>query len=300
MTAVLKIEALAKRFGDVVAVDGITFEVDQGQVYGFLGPNGAGKTTTIGMALGLIHPSAGTVTIFGQPITPARNRALDRVGSLVGSGAAVVPFFSARRNVAAVAALHGVSPQGRVAEVLAQVGLTEAGDRRAGDLSTGMKQRLGLAMALVHHPELLILDEPTSGMDPAGMRDVRNLLRDVARQGVTVFLSSHMLHEVQQTCDRVAVLNKGQIVAEGAVEEMLNTSDVTRVRVADARGAAECLRTLPGAREVAEDGKWVTVAGVESEAAVAHLVQHGFVPAEVTTPRNDLEDLYMRLTQDAE
>ena len=205
METVLRTEGLEKRFGPVRAVDGVSLAVERGEVFGFLGPNGAGKTTTIGMVLGLIHPTAGEVFLFGEPLTPARPGVLRRVGALVGATAALVPYLSARGNLHLVARLQGAKAAARIDEVLDLVGLREAADRKAGDFSTGMKQRLGLAMALLHQPDLLILDEPTNGMDPAGMREVRNMLRALADGGTTVFLSSHLLHEIQQS--RGAVLN---------------------------------------------------------------------------------------------
>ncbi|NLD74331.1 MAG: ABC transporter ATP-binding protein [Chloroflexi bacterium] len=299
METVLRTEGLEKRFGPVRAVDGVSLAVERGEVFGFLGPNGAGKTTTIGMVLGLIHPTAGEVFLFGEPLTPARPGVLRRVGALVGATAALVPYLSARGNLRLVARLQGAKAAARIDEVLDLVGLREAADRKAGDFSTGMKQRLGLAMALLHQPDLLILDEPTNGMDPAGMREVRNMLRALADGGTTVFLSSHLLHEIQQSCDRVAVLNKGRVVAEGRVDELLDAGAVVKVRVADTQEAADCLRRLAGVQGVEPNGKWVTVTGRTSEDVVAHLVGHGIVPAEVTTPHDDLEDLYMRLTQEA-
>ncbi len=299
METVLRTEGLQKHFGPVRAVNGVSLAVERGEVFGFLGPNGAGKTTTIGMILGLIYPTAGEVFLFGEPLTPSHTRPLRRVGALVGASAALVPYLSARRNLRLVAELQGRDAAARIDEVLDTVGLADAADRKAGDYSTGMKQRLGLAMALLHRPDLLILDEPTNGMDPAGMREVRNLLRTLAEGGTTVFLSSHLLHEIQQSCDRVAVLNKGVIVAQGRVDELLDAGAVVKVRVADTQQAAACLRTLAGVQGVEPNGKWVTVSGRSSEDVVAHLVGHGIVPAEVTTPQNDLEDLYMRLTQEA-
>jgi ABC-2 type transport system ATP-binding protein len=299
METVLRTEGLHKHFGAVRAVNGVSLAVERGEVFGFLGPNGAGKTTTIGMILGLIHPTAGEVFLFGEPLTPSHTRPLRRVGALVGASAALVPYLSARRNLRLVAELQGGDAAARIDEVLDTVGLADAADRKAGDFSTGMKQRLGLAMALLHRPDLLILDEPTNGMDPAGMREVRNLLRTLAEGGTTVFLSSHLLHEIQQSCDRVAVLNKGVVVAQGRVDELLDAGSVVKVRVSDTQQAAACLRELAGVQGVEPNGKWVTVSGRSSEDVVAHLVGHGIVPAEVTTSQNDLEDLYMRLTQEA-
>ncbi|MGI6206574.1 MAG: ABC transporter ATP-binding protein [Anaerolineae bacterium] len=298
-TSVLDIRELRKTFGPLKAVDGISLSVQPAEVFGFLGPNGAGKTTTIGMLLGLIHPTAGEIRLFGERVSPSRTRALSRVGALVGSPA-IVPYLSARRNLELLARLHPGVTDERIAEVLAQVGLSGAADRAAGRYSTGMKQRLGLAMALLHRPELLILDEPTNGMDPAGMRDVRTLLRQLASEGMTVFLSSHLLHEVEQVCDRVAVLNRGRVVAQGSVEDLMNSQEVVKVQVTAPEPAAQALRTLPGVSAVQGNGRYVQVSGVPAESVVRHLTAHGIVPAEVTTSRPDLESLFLDLTQQSD
>jgi len=171
---ILQVENLKKHFGKVKAVDGITLSVPKGQVFGFLGPNGSGKTTTIGMILGLIHPTYGMVNLFGSPVSPSQPKSLRKVGALVGSPS-LVPYLSARQNLELIARLYSELNAARISQILDIVGLTEAADRKSGTFSTGMKQRLGLGMALVHRPELLILDEPTNGMDPSGMHEIRNL-----------------------------------------------------------------------------------------------------------------------------
>jgi ABC-type multidrug transport system ATPase subunit len=222
---VLLTRHLQKRFGPVRAVEDVSLVVRRGEVFGFLGPNGAGKTTTIGMILGLVHPSGGEVELLGQPVTPARNDVLRRVGAMVGSPA-VMPSFPARRNLECLARLHPGLPAGRVEEVLAETGLASEASRRAGAFSTGMKQRLGLAMALLGRPELLILDEPANGLDPAGIRWLRERLRALAADGVTVFLSSHQLHEVEMICGRAAVVHHGRIVAQGTMAELRRGSDL--------------------------------------------------------------------------
>ncbi len=296
----VSIRNLQKHFGPVRAVDGVSLDVHPGEVFGFLGPNGAGKTTTIGMLLGLIHPTNGSIEVLGEPVTPSRTGALDGVGALVGASAALVPYLTARDNLRLVAKLHPHVTEERIDEVLKLVKLEEAADRRAGQFSTGMKQRLGLAMALVHRPALLILDEPTNGMDPTGMREVRNLLRSLAAEGVTVLLSSHLLHEVEQVCDRVAVMNRGRVIAQGEVDELLGGQASVKVRVPDTRAAAQVLAALPGVQEVTPNGAYVTVKGVESERVVEHLVAAGIIPTEVTTARHDLEDIFITLTQESE
>lgn len=295
---ILQTNELMKYFGAVHAVDGVSLAVKRGEVFGFLGPNGAGKTTTIGMVLGLLHPTAGEIRLFDQPLRPEHNAALRRVGALVGAPS-LVPYLSARDNLALLARLHPGTPESRIGEILEQVGLSAAARRKAGKFSSGMKQRLGLAMALLHKPELLILDEPTNGMDPAGMREIRILLRSLVEQGVTVFLSSHLLHEVEQVCDRVAVLNKGKVIAQGVVNELLGQKQVVRVRVSSPAEAAAALGRLPGAVDIQPNGAYVTVSGVASQEVVAHLVANHIIPSEISTGQNDLESLFLELTQES-
>lgn len=291
---ILQIDQLEKHFGKVKAVDGVSLTVMSGQVYGFLGPNGSGKTTTIGLILGLLHPTAGKVFLFGAPISPSRTRPLRRVGALV-SAPAIVPYLSARQNLELLVHLSPELPPGRVDEVLEIVNLNEAADRRTGQFSTGMKQRLGIAMALLHEPELLILDEPTNGMDPAGMREIRVLLGQLAEQEVTIFISSHLLHEVEQICDQVAVLKKGKVVAEGYVKDLLGEQTIVRVRVNCPNTAARCLHTLSGVTDAKPNGAYITVSGVSSQEVVAHLTSNGIIPSEVSTGRPDLESIFLEL-----
>ena len=218
---VIRLHNLHKHFGAVRAVNGLNLDVAAGECFGFLGPNGAGKTTTISMMLGLLWPTSGQVTLLGQNVTPQHTAVLRDVGALVGAPG-FYPYLSGRENLRLLARLYPDVDDRRVDEVLAQVGLEAAAARRkVKGYSTGMKQRLGLAAALIHRPRLVILDEPTSGLDPIGMAEMRRLLRELADQGITVFLSSHLLHEVEQTCDRVAILNRGQLVALGPVSDLL-------------------------------------------------------------------------------
>jgi ABC-2 type transport system ATP-binding protein len=295
---ILRTEHLKKHFGTLQAVKDLSLEVRRGEVFGFLGPNGAGKTTAIGMMLGLLYPTGGTVEIFGQPVTPQRTSALRKVGALVGATPALFPFLSARKNVELVARMNPeITPQA-VDEVLALVNLEQEANRKAGRFSTGMKQRLGLAIALIHKPDLLILDEPTNGMDPAGMREVRTLLRSLADAGTTVFVSSHLLHEIEQICDRVAVLKKGMLVAQGSVKELLSEDrgSVVRVRVDSPSQAATALASLSGVSAVEPNGAYVTITGPSSQQVVRHLTSQGIIPIEVTTSQGDLESLFMELT----
>jgi len=220
---VIRLRHLTKDYGSLRAVDDLNLEVYSGECFGFLGPNGAGKTTTIGMMLGLVHPTAGSVEILGQPVTPGRTEALRKVGALVGTPG-FYPYLSARQHLRLLARMYDQVTSTRVDDVLTLVGLAADADRPVGTYSTGMKQRLGLAAALLHEPPLLILDEPTNGLDPLGMAEIRVLLRRLVDQGTTVFLSSHLLHEVEQICDRVAILHQGRLLALGAVSELLQES----------------------------------------------------------------------------
>ncbi len=220
MGVVLETHELTKRFGDLVAVDHVNLRVEEGELFGFLGPNGAGKTTTISMMAGLLHPTEGRIFIFGKEISPKQTAGLREVGILLPTPG-FFPYLSGRENLRLLLRLYPDVDDQRVEEVLALVGLKDAAHRRVKGYSTGMKQRLGLAAALLHRPRLLILDEPTSGLDPIGMKEIREFLRRLADEGTTIFLSSHLLHEVEQICDRVAILNHGRILAEGHVQELL-------------------------------------------------------------------------------
>jgi ABC-2 type transport system ATP-binding protein len=292
---ILETRNLKKYFGAVHAVEDVSLSVKQGEVFGFLGPNGAGKTTSISVILSLLHATSGEVRVLGEPVTPTSNKVLGRVGALVGAPA-LAPYLTARQNLELLARLHPQVKPARIEYVLEMVNLKEAANRKAGSFSTGMKQRLGLAVALLHQPELLILDEPTNGMDPAGMREVRQLLRDLAAQGTTVFLSSHLLFEIEQVCDRVAVLNKGRVVASGEVQNLIGGKGQVKVRVASLPQAAEVLARLEGVTEVKPNGTYLYISGVESTKIVTHLVAHNLVPSEVILVKNDLETLFLELT----
>ncbi len=294
---VLETKDLSKTYGKLRAVDTVNIAAYEGEVFGFLGPNGSGKTTTLGMALGLVHPTAGAVCIFGKRVTPDHVSALRDVGALLGAPA-FVPYLSAWDNLDLLRRLCPGVDRKRIADVLKLVGLAEVAGRKVGKFSTGMRQRMGLAMALLHRPRFVILDEPTNGLDPAGMREVRQLLRALIDGGTTVLLSSHLLNEVQQVCDRIAVLNKGRVVAQGRVEELLNSGKpAVRLTVHDAIAATEVLRALPGVEQVQCDGdSSLIVIGATSQEVMNHLLQQHVIPSEITAQKNDLESLFMDVT----
>ena len=293
---ILQTTNLTKIFGKHKAVDAVNITAYEGEVFGFLGPNGAGKTTTLGMTLGLVHPTAGEITVLGELVTPNHTRALKDVGALLGAPA-FVPYLSAWDNVELVSRLSPGVDRKRLGEVLELVGLTDTARKKVSKFSTGMKQRVGLAMALVHRPRFVILDEPTNGLDPAGMREIRQLIRSLAENGTSVLLSSHLLNEVQQVCDRIAVLNKGRVVAQGRVNDLLNGSRPTvRVSVPVPTDAARILQSLPGVENVQADGNSLIVTGVESPAIMACLLQNNIIPTEITNQKSSLEALFMDVT----
>lgn len=292
---VLETKNLTKTFGASKAVDSVNITAYEGEVFGFLGPNGAGKTTTLGMTLGLVHPTSGEARVLGQRVTPDHTAALKNVGALLGAPA-FVPYLSARKNVELVSRLTPGVSRKRIAEVLEMVGLGKVGRKRVSRFSTGMKQRVGLAMALVHRPRFVILDEPTSGLDPAGMREIRQLLRSLAENGTSVLLSSHLLNEVQQICDRIAIINHGRIVAQGRVDELLNGQKPgVRVTVSDVESAVRALEALANV-SVQTNGSSLTISGADSQTVMNHLLQNHIIPTEVAVQKNDLEALFMDVT----
>ncbi len=293
---VLETKNLTKAYGRLKVVDSVNITAYEGEVFGFLGPNGAGKTTTLGMMLGLVHPSDGEVYLLGERVTPNHVHALKQVGALLGAPA-FVPYLSAWDNLDLLARLSPDVDKKRITETLERVGLAEVAHRKVGKFSTGMKQRVGLAMALLHRPRFVILDEPTNGLDPAGMREIRQLLRSLAETGTTVLLSSHLLNEVQQVCDRIAVLNKAHVVAHGLVTDLLNAQKpAVRVTVSDTSAAVQAFETLAGIENLQTSGNTITVMGVTSQAVMNHLLQNHIIPTEITAHKHDLESLFMDVT----
>jgi ABC-2 type transport system ATP-binding protein len=304
----LSTRGLSKTYGQQTVVDGLDLTVERGELYGFLGPNGAGKTTTIRMALGLIRPSGGEVDVLDAPVfSPGGRRALERVGALVEEPG-FYRFLSGRRNleVFARAGGHGDGTDVRLArldEVLAMVDLTDAAGKRVRAYSQGMRQRLGIAAALLGKPDVLILDEPTNGLDPQGMREIRQLLRRLADDGTTVFVSSHLLVEVEAMCDRVGVLAHGKLLAEGPPGTLRGFADHTRIEVDDVARAFTVVSSIDGV-ELLEDGARsgagvvrVRLNGATTAAVNAALVSAGVAVSALTPERSSLEDVFIALVE---
>lgn len=275
----------------VVAVDGLDLRVERGTVHGFLGPNGAGKTSTLRMLVGLTRPDRGGIRLLGGEVT---GKTLTRVGAVVEQPA-FSPDLSARKNLLLLAGLGGV-PRDRVDTVLYRVGLTEDRRERVGEYSLGMQQRLGVAAALLKDPELLILDEPSNGLDPAGIIEMRDLIRSLGSDGVTVLLSSHILAEVQQVCSAVTIIGEGKVLADGRVADLLGESATrTRVEVADLDAATARLTAAGFA--VAREGRHLYVEGHERPEEITRvLAESGQYVRELSAVRPDLEAYYLRLT----
>ncbi|MBV9228160.1 MAG: ABC transporter ATP-binding protein [Chloroflexi bacterium] len=295
---VLRTLNLSKNYGKRLAVDNLNLEVRRGEIFGFLGPNGAGKTTTIRMALGLIAPTAGRVEILGQDIATHRAHVLPHVGALVETPALYL-YMSGRDNLRAVGSVLGGVPEQRIDAVLDLVGLAIRQKDRVRTYSLGMKQRLGVAMALLQDPDVLILDEPANGLDPAGIVEMRDLMHRLAAEGKTVFISSHLLSEVQQICTRVAIINLGKLVTESTIEELLSGHGAYTVKVERAEAAQALVQKQPWGKDAHLDysGALVTAApeGRGRELNL-FLVNAGFVPDTITQATQDLEQVFLSLT----
>ncbi len=301
--APIEVRGLCKRYGELVAVDDVDLTVEAGDVFGYLGPNGAGKTTSLRMMLGLIAPSAGSVRLFGRD-PQASVKALRGVAGFV-EAPTFYPYLNGRVNLDLLAALDGDGAKGRIEEALEIVGLSHRAKDKVGTYSHGMRQRLGIAAALLREPRLLLLDEPATGLDPGGMRDMRDLIRNLSGQGMTVLLSSHLLTEVEELCNRVAIVREGRVAYQGSLEELrrqagggylLRTTDDDRARaVAQAQAGIGDVQAAPAA------GLTFSAEGDGAIAALSlALAESGALILELSSRQATLEDLFFRLTEGEE
>jgi ABC-2 type transport system ATP-binding protein len=290
---------LCRYFGNLTAVDNLALRVPPGSIYGFLGPNGAGKTTTIRMLLGLIRPNAGEIALFGMNLRDNRRACLHAVGALVETPS-LYPHLTGRQNLEVTRRLIG-APTSRIDRGLAMVGLTDAADRRTKFYSTGMKQRLSLALALLQEPRLLILDEPTNGLDPAGIREIRALILELAREhNITVFLSSHLLAEVQQVATHIGILQQGKLRFQGTLDELQAQMDNQVVLSVDQPELAQHLLNAAGwhAQWNGNGHIWTSVNGVSDAAMInAQLVRNGINVYHLNLEQPTLEDIFLNLTE---
>jgi ABC-2 type transport system ATP-binding protein len=294
----IEARGLVKRYGEIVAVDHVDLTVERGDVFGYLGPNGAGKTTSLRMLLGLIRPTEGSARLFGRDPLEVGARALDGVAGFV-EGPRFYPYLSGRKNLRLLGDLDGGTPASHIEEVLEVVELRERAKDRVGGYSHGMRQRLGIAASLLRDPKLLLLDEPTTGLDPAGMRDMRDLVKRLAADGITILLSSHILAEVEDLCNRVAIIRRGSIIYEGRLDELLQSAaGGYRLRSPDVERAQLLLGAQPGIESlVASDGHLRFQADDAAlAAATIALGRAGIGITELAPQTTSLEELFLVMT----
>jgi ABC-2 type transport system ATP-binding protein len=289
---VLETKDLTKRYGDRVAVDTVTMTVRRGEVYGFLGPNGAGKTTTLRMSLGLVHPTSGSASVLGRPAGDAGTVA--RIGALI-EGPGFYPYLSGRANLQVLARYRGL-PDTVADEALERVDLGDRGGDRFKNYSLGMKQRLGVAAALMGDPELIVLDEPTNGLDPGGMADMRALILDLARDGQTVLLSSHLLAEVEEICDRVGVISRGRLLEESTVADLRGGRRL-RIVATPLEGALAVGMRFTENAELDGDAVLLDVPDERTPEVVRALVGDGLDVSEAVVTERTLEEVFFEMTR---
>ena len=296
---VIQTDRLTKRYGDILAVDELSIQVRRGHVYGLLGPNGSGKTTTMGMLLGLLTPTSGAFTLFGD--SDNLESSLRRIGAVVETPA-FYPYLSGRRNLAY---FQGISQRGTPNEIdrlLDKVGLADRAGSKFNTYSMGMKQRLGLAYSLLGDPDLVILDEPTNGLDPEGMLEVRELIRSLGDGNRTVLLSSHLLNEVEQVCDSVTILSKGKLIAQGSVSELIHSvgREQVRMKTTDNAKARTVLATLDWVEEITDDeDSLIVTAPLDRTAELSAALGREEVYVVETAPiQISLEDYFLQVTGD--
>lgn len=298
---ILEVNNLTKTFGSLVAVDNLSFFVREGEVLGFLGPNGSGKSTTVGMILGLIRPTQGTVRIAGEELVANPALVSQHIGAII-ENPAFYPFMSGRDNLLAHAYAAGNVSTARVDELLSLVNLSERARHKFKTYSLGMKQRLGIASTLITNPGLVILDEPTNGLDPAGQREIRAIIPRLADEGHGVLLASHMLHEVEQVSTRVAIVRRGKLITEGGVDDLLRRGGYIEIAVDgyDLEQTMRVLRALPPVEQVTEErGKLIVVAPEEAGGTINRALAEAGIFANAIAPRRStLEDLFLEMTED--
>ena len=294
---ILRTVGLTKRYGRLMALADLDLEVPRGQVYGFLGPNGAGKTTAISLILGLIAPSGGHAEMFGLDTRTHLSEALRRTGAIL-EGPSFYPHLSGRDNLRVWGALSGDIHGRRLDEVLELVGLQARGRDKVGTYSLGMKQRLGLAAALLHNPDLLVLDEPTNGLDPAGMREFRQLIKGLGQMGKTVFVSSHLLNEVELMCDHVGIVKGGRLLTQGSVATLLGRGRALEMQVTDPEKAVQVLESLDWVEGVKrQDDRLVVDAPSQRAAELSRaLAEHQIYLSELRPRDSSLEEFFLEVT----
>jgi len=296
---VVRTEHLTKHYGKLVAVDDLNLEVHRGQVFGFLGPNGAGKSTTMSMILGLIAPTSGNIEIFGLSVKSNLADILGKVGAVMESPG-FYPYLSGWDNLRVFARISCNVTDNRIKEVLELVDLADRAQDKFSGYSQGMKQRLAIACALLHDPEFIIFDEPTSGLDPAGMKEVRELIIKLGQEGKTMFLNSHLLHEVELVCDHVAIIKKGKVIASGAPNDLIKHGDTLQIRVTDTDKAVAILNEEDWVSSITREGDLLILKTPTKGATdiSALLAKNGVFVSEMKAREDSLESIFLELTEE--
>jgi len=294
---VLRTSGLSKSFGKLQAVKNLNIELRRGEVFGFLGPNGAGKSTTVGMILGLIAPTAGSIELFGEKQNGNRWAALRRIGAIVEEPA-FYPYLSGWDNLQLLADSIGGIPKTKITDVLERVKLLDRSGDAYGHYSMGMKQRLGIASTLLRDPELIILDEPTNGLDPAGTKEIRDLIPQLAHECRAIMLCSHLLHEVELVCDRVAIIKQGEVIANSSVKDLLSRGNLLQVRVANLQHAKDALGGIPWVKSVKIEDNYLLVDTPRDSGSNINraLTEKGIYASEIVNRATSLESVFLQLT----
>ena len=296
---VVRTEHLTKHYGKLVAVDDLNLEVRRGQIFGFLGPNGAGKTTTMCMMLGLIAPTSGNIEIFGLSVKSNLADILGKIGAVMESPG-FYPYLSGWDNLRVFARISRNVTDNRMKEVLNLVDLADRAKDKFSGYSQGMKQRLAIACALLHDPEFIIFDEPTSGLDPAGMKEIRELLIRLGQEGKTIFLNSHLLHEVELVCNHVAIIKEGKVIASGAPNDLIKHGDTLQIRVTDIDKAVALLNEEDWVSSITREGDLLILKAPTERATdiSALLAKNGVFVSEMKAREDSLESIFLELTEE--
>jgi ABC-2 type transport system ATP-binding protein len=294
---VLRITGLNKSFGNLEAVKNLNLELCRGEVFGFLGPNGAGKSTTVGMILGLIEPTSGSIEIFGVKQNGNRWAALRRIGAIIEEPA-FYPYLSGWDNLEVLAKSIGDIPKNKITEVLERVNLSDRAKDAYGHYSMGMKQRLGIASTLLRDPELIILDEPTNGLDPAGTKEIRDLIPKLAHESRAIMLCSHLLHEVELVCNNVAIIKQGVVIANAPIKELLSQGNQLQIKVNNMEQTTAILRGLPWIKSVKREGDYLMIDVPRDHGADVNraLAEKGIFASELVNRTTSLESVFLQLT----
>jgi ABC-2 type transport system ATP-binding protein len=294
---ILRTTALTKRFGKLEAIKDLNIEIRRGEIFGFLGPNGAGKSTTVGMILGLVAPTSGKIELFGQDIKGNLWRALRRVGAVIEEPA-FYPYLSGWNNLKALSISIGNIPETKITEVMERVNLLDRAKDHYSTYSMGMKQRLGIASTLLRDPELIILDEPTNGLDPAGTKEIRDLIPQLAHESRAVVLCSHLLHEVVQVCTRVAIIKQGVTLINAPIQELLNRGHLLQIKVDEPAKAAQILSGIPWIKSARIKDGYIIVDAPQGNASqiTRVLAEHGIYLSELANRGTSLESVFLQLT----